>query len=494
MLVLVLISVSLALSYAVLRWQGTAVQIEGNSGLGLSARQAALSGVAVGLKKMHESTWSGVDTTLAGYLGPNCRFEVRFTTGDPSLAPSRPDYAEYPYRVTLTSTGYAEDPADPQRKASYRVRAVARLVPRKLADAPSPWPAITSNTLYQYKKDGTVTLAVPCRIRGPIRSYGKWAFPAEYAWSSTVQTQYFKDLNQMRLAGQPDCRPFDSTIALRYAKQNDTDLISLLNKTLDIPTADLTDEGPTDWVHPGEVKSYRIYPGGKVYQVPSLSQSLWYSTWEPDPINNPLGIYYRCGGLDLYDNVTIRGTVVLKGSNADLHLFGRNIRLQAVDLPPVYPGSQPVQLPLVVAQDDIHIVNARGGEIMGLLAAWDRFEIGPDGQEDFNLAMNCRIVCRNMTIHGRTEWLPPLRWSSWWTAQLTAFQAQRESGIPYFPDWLKSAARLDYVPRIVIQPESRAVTYHYPWKNPAEAIYVPHPDDGGLRWELVDWVDNPPSN
>jgi hypothetical protein len=59
--VLGVISITLALSYAMLRSQVTSVQIQSNLDRRNAARQAAYAGVSAALRAMHQSSWGGVD-------------------------------------------------------------------------------------------------------------------------------------------------------------------------------------------------------------------------------------------------------------------------------------------------------------------------------------------------------------------------------------------------------------------------------------------------
>ncbi|MBN2023934.1 MAG: hypothetical protein JW809_14215 [Pirellulales bacterium] len=131
MLVLVLISVTLAVSYAVLRTQGTTQQIRQNADLQAAARQAALAGLSVALQKMHgdPNDWVGADASFSQSLGSEQGFTVEYATGDPLLSQTAP---EYPYRVTVTSTGYAQDPSDAARVVYHAARAVVQLIPREV--------------------------------------------------------------------------------------------------------------------------------------------------------------------------------------------------------------------------------------------------------------------------------------------------------------------------------------------------------------------------
>jgi hypothetical protein len=41
----------------------------------------------------------------------------------------------------------------------------------------------------------------------------------------------------------------------------------------------------------------------------------------------------------------------------------------------------------------------------------------------------------------------------------------------------------------VVKPNPTAVRYHWHnWNNP---VFVADPSDGGLRWELLEWTENP---
>ena len=122
-LVMVIIALSLAVSYSMLRTQTTALDLNNNSARQVDARHAAVTGISIAMHKMSAANWSGVTSTVSGNISPQESYLVTYTTGDTSLTPGSADYAEYPYRVTLLSTGYAVDPADSARRATHRVRA-----------------------------------------------------------------------------------------------------------------------------------------------------------------------------------------------------------------------------------------------------------------------------------------------------------------------------------------------------------------------------------
>ena len=143
LMVLLLLSLTLGLSYAAMRSMSTSGMIQRNSDRRASARQAAITGLSMALKKMRCNDWAGVDTSLSGSLNSTDTFLVTYTTGDPRLSTSD---TNQPYRVTLLSTGYSADPEQTQAVAIYRVRAIVGLIPRKLADEPTDWTDRSSTT------------------------------------------------------------------------------------------------------------------------------------------------------------------------------------------------------------------------------------------------------------------------------------------------------------------------------------------------------------
>ena len=191
-IVLLLIAVALATSYSAMRSQTVALNIRQNALLGVSARQAALTGLTAGLREMHSPDWSGTDTIFARSLGANEGFQVQFVAGDRDLTEADADYGNLPYRVTLEVKGTAWDPSDARRVSEHRIRAVARLVPRAMPSEPSDWSSMEGHTFYQ-TADNATTLDLPCRIDGKVRFQGKLQLGRHYpddwnAWFTIFTT------------------------------------------------------------------------------------------------------------------------------------------------------------------------------------------------------------------------------------------------------------------------------------------------------------------
>ena len=104
------------------------------------------------------------------------------------------------------------------------------------------------------------------------------------------------------------CSPFSGPLALG---ENNTDAhtLSLLADELSTTVnATVTNSTNTPLDHPGNVQEYQLYPGGPVYAVPRIAATLSNQTIEPDPVNNPLGVY-RDNGQDssIYADTKFQG-------------------------------------------------------------------------------------------------------------------------------------------------------------------------------------------
>jgi len=475
LMVLLMLSLTVGLCYAAVRSRFTASVIQRNADRLASARQAALTGMTLGLKKIHSSDWSGVNTSLSGALGKNESYLLTFTAGDSRLAADDP---EQPYRVTLLSKGYAADPDNPASIAIYQIRAVVRLIPRRLAPQPSDWVRMQNFTVFQTRRED-VEIDIPCRFTGPAKFQKKLRIARNYPNYNSARTRYLSDLNQMRLNGQGDYRPFTGPVYLPKSEQETTYYNLLVNSGAEIVDS-LSQEAVTDWTKPSTLISYRIYPGGPQYTVQPLPDSLQSTTLQPDTAVNPLGIFYRDGSLTLNSDVTIVGSVFCRD---EVRFSGTNIVIQPVALPPLHGTSSPLRLAAISSQNTT-VKAGGGGQVTGLLAVFDTFLI-EKGSEKMTFSLAGRLVTRRLFIKERSQW-DTLDWEAYYNyflLQLTWPPAYSE---PYFPKLMAQFERSP-VPKLVFQPENTAVTYH--WANSYNPIFVPHPDDGGLRWNLLSWSE-----
>jgi hypothetical protein len=118
-----------------------------------------------------------------------------------------------------------------------------------------------------------------------------------------------------------------------------------------------------------------------------------------------------------------------------------------------------------------------------------KYHVQQSGVSGTTLAHNGKVFCRKLALEGRNEWVHS---ESWWQERLTEFLNQwLTAGVtpnPYFPEYLRSRS-LPPEPLTVIKSASTPVTYH--WHNWTGPLFVPHQNDGGLRWNLIDWRENP---
>jgi type II secretory pathway pseudopilin PulG len=488
-IVLAILSITLALSYSVMRTQVTAVQIQNNAGRRAEARQAAQAGVSAAMRRMHQADWSGADSSFSGSLGANSGYSVTFSTGDSSLVEGDPDYDQWPYRVTISSTGYAADPADANLRAEHTVRVVMQLVRRQRAAQPGGWLIPQAYTVYQWKPDADYSvnnrfvLEYPARISGRVRLQGRLDLCVDYPEHSLSRERLLSDLNLKRTLGLGDKRPLTGRVDLPYAYTSAATL-SLLTVNSAATTLDAAQSTACDFNLATGATTYRLYEGGREYTAVDVGSVLQNVTLEADPETNPLGIFYHVGRVDIHNNVTIRGTLIVVGeSAASLYIDGTNVLLEGGNLPALEGASQPVQLPAVISHDDLRILAGASVVINGMAIVDDEFEVAQANQSSIDFRLNGRMICGELIVHGRNEWDQS---ATWYQTRHTEFLLL-ELVYLYYPNYLETFG-LNPTPKIVLQGPTTATSYHWP-SSDADPLLVPHANDDALVWELVEWRD-----
>ena len=102
---------------------------------------------------------------------------------------------------------------------------------------------------------------------------------------------------------------------------------------------------------PTTLTTYRIYPGGKMYNVTALPSSISNTTLMPDPVNNPLGIYVSSSAVSIGSNVTITGTMICGG---DVNITGSGVVINSLSMLPMSGTTTPVRLPAVVTSGSFY--------------------------------------------------------------------------------------------------------------------------------------------
>ncbi len=487
LVVMLLLSITLALSYASVRSQYTGLLIHQNAQRRGSARHAAMVGMTMAIKSMHQESWVGVDNAISGTLSENEGYTATFTTGDPSLSEGDPDYDDYPYRVTVVSTGYVIDSDNPARTSQYQIQAVLQLIPRALSDEPDGFEDLSNYSLCQ-SRSGHAYVNTPVRIAGAVRLRDRLHLGDHLDWSSAARWRYFDDLREAAEAGEPDYRPFNGPVTYPYSSQSSTTR-SLLSGALGVEERDGSSSTEFAWPDDDLSQPYRLYPGGKEYSPQVVSVILDEVTLEPDPLDNPLGIFVRSGWLLIGHDVSIRGTLVTTGYfYSSVFIGGSDVELLPHDLPPVEGEDRAVRLPGIVSGDDLYLYGSADLTATGLLLAADDFEIYREDQDDIALSLSGTAVCKDIELWERTDW-DHSEW--WWDARWEEFDEQlgESDSIDDFPEWLEIHYGLKREPQIVIEAEAEPPRYH--WYNPENPLFAVHPDDDGLRWNLIRWNENP---
>lgn len=474
--VLGLISIAMALSYTMLRSQATTLKIQENTQRRGDAREAAMSGLMAAMGHMHQADWTGIGSTLAGRLSPAQTYTVSYATGDPRLTPSHAEFNDWPWRVTLTVTGFATGDQGGVT-STHGLRAVVRFVPKGLSTTTPDWPQMRQFTVYQHDVADFV-MNIPGRIEGPVWMQGKLEQSESYPATHSSRRRYLSDLNLMRNSGRGDYRPFGGPVYWRDIQSATS--VDLLTQALAVPAQKINQKTAANWNHPGPLASYQLYPGGEQYAIPRLGQTLEDTSLVPDPQKNPLGIVVREGSVEVRGNVSVVGQLI---ATQDIFISGTNVRITPPDLPSPLSTGEAVHLPVLLAGDDVRVFSGAAAALQGAVLAWDDAEIRK-GTEDTQFTLRGNVVSKQFILGPRTEWEYG---SSTWSTLYGLFQWQLNSQPQLvFPDFISPLGRKP-APKIILAPDTTPHIDHFPL--PGQPVYAPGTGDAGLRWELIDFKD-----
>lgn len=487
LVVLALLAITLTVSYAMVRSQVSSVQVQANQNRAADAQQAAMTGIAVGLRRMHDSDWGGIEETPSGQLDDNVFYSVQYKTGDPSLESGDPDFALYPYRVTVISTGTATDPGDANVVSSHRIQVVVQLVPRKLSPALADWSEGSPYTFYQWKttSNSLAQIELPVRIEGKVRFQSELKFCNDQPADTSAKQRLLDDLLAWYEQTGVDQRPFNGQIDLPF-DLTDNDTRQLLESDLGLTLNDKSADDNFEPAHPGSYDQYQLYPGGEVYDIETFYFWLTDEAFQPDPKANPLGLFQRSGRTFIQDNVSIQGTLIVgRFWNADLNINGSNVNWSSYTLPVTLEDGIPIELPAAYVAGDLTVGAYAQAALTGVFAADDDFEVASGDQEAVSCQLDGHLLCNDLKIRSRDQWEQT---ESWWQLKLVEFLAQLTiplTSVDHFPQWLEQKYGLDPQPKITIRPRTETVNVH--WMDFGQPLFVPHEDDDGLMWEVVDW-------
>ena len=99
------------------------------------------------------------------------------------------------------------------------------------------------------------------------------------------------------------------------------------------------------------------------------------------------------------------------------------------------------------------------------------------------------VFCKKLSLDGRSSWVQnQTNWQSAYSAWNGTLIKLGQNW--YFPGWLnnnRSAWGIYLTPRLIFSATPAGVTNHVP--DFSQPIYVPHSEDGGLRWDVVKWQE-----
>lgn len=305
--------------------------------------------------------------------------------------------------------------------------------------------------------------------------------------SGSPRARLLRDFEAMRVAGQGDFRPFSGPVNAPLSLTSDRER-RLLESDSNVKLNNIsTASGTAPVTHPGNVTSYRLYPGGRVYSPTQLSTSISNVSFAPNVQTNPLGLVKCQSQLVVNNNVTIQGTLLVydAGSSGRVELRGTGIKIAPLSLPSLYGDSTVYQLPSVIARDDVEVYSKSSSSLGGLVMAWDDLQCF-QGKQSTEMSVTGQVIAGELQIEARDEWDQS---SSWWDSRHKEFLAQLGTVTPivHFPAWLQANHGLDYQPKLTIQPDPSNVSYH--WHDWSKPLFEAHPADGGLRWNLLEWRD-----
>lgn len=485
--VLGLLTITLALSYALLRTQATTGLIARNSSRMLDARLAAEAGLAAALHQMHEDNWAGVGSQLSAPVDSYSSYLVEYTTGDAALTAGSADYEEFPFRVTITSTGTATDPLQPSLKTTYRLQAVTQLVRRALRGNPTNWNNYLQPTVYQWSTQ-EAHLNFPLRIEGATTFLGRLRLGTSYPGTLSTRDRYLTDLNFLRGASGDDNRPLSGNVTLGTSSQF-SDVVASLSSSLGLTVNYTSATTATPFTRPGSVTSYQLYPGGKSYSIPSINTTYGGSpsnlTLSGDPVTNPLGVFRAEGQLTLGNNVSVTGTLLAGDSSADIRVTGTGVSLTGRNLPSLEGNGTRYQLPAILSGDDFRLVDSCQVSVRGLALIWDEFELSY-GSHNQALDFRGRLVTAKFLGRGRDTWD---LLDTFWDLERLSYQVQyrgpeSQTSVTSFPEWMRQRYNFDYrAPKLSLRPNTDGVQYQ--WQDWSQSVYVKASGDTGLKWNLI---------
>lgn len=420
MVVMVAISISVVLTLAFTRAQTTNLQIHHNTKGREAARRAAETGAAVALRKIHSADWAGVGTSLSSTIGSvgsgETSYSVTMAPIDSSHINPLPDDA--PLYLVLRSTGRWQSQTDVNDHVERTVELIVHLQPRvpgrtvSAGDSasaddtvpnPGDYDSIQQYSLFAKSGGKSLILDPEDRIDGNIWLYDALKLYGDPSWSSTVRDEFLTSVGEKFVSGNTISHPHPLAGQITFRSSPSSATTADLQK-LHVPwtTTSQTPSVPT--VDFSAWTTYQLYEGGPTYQAQAVGSYLESVVLRPTA-DNPLGIFYRAGSVQLDDNVTIQGTLVATGT---IIITGEGVRLCAFNW--MGASGQPLainsalwpRLPAVVA-DEVAIDRDIRTAIEGAVVVRNSLN-GAGGDFEYLSSLNLNITGTAVSTPTQQPW------------------------------------------------------------------------------------------
>ncbi|WP_339730385.1 hypothetical protein [uncultured Gimesia sp.] len=343
-LVMFALSMSMVLTYSFIQTQSVLTQISENGSRRDLAMNAARAGIAEALNRMNSLDWAGANDQIVRDFQSDSdgtsTYRVSFQAPGDSLSSV--------LELEIHSLGVWTSAENNNLRSEYQITAKVRLVPRLKGriilpgDSASATDQVANpgdfDLIRQYAlfaEEGKDSLILdPCdRIDGNLWLNERLIIYEDPDWKPSVRSSFLKDLGNRLVtfpAGSTNLsdasvhypHPIAGNITFYQSPKNSVqDDLEELNVSWSTTAQELTIPSLDE----SHFSSYRLYAGGPEYQAVSLSSTLYNVTLKPTP-ENPLGIFYRNGNLNVYDNVIVQGTLVVKNK---LQFQGKGIYITA---------------------------------------------------------------------------------------------------------------------------------------------------------------------
>ncbi|QDV54043.1 hypothetical protein [Gimesia fumaroli] len=401
-LVMFALSMSLVLTYSFIQTQSVLTQISENGARRDLAMNAARAGMNDALNRLNTLEWGGVnDQYLREFQSDSdgtSTYNISFQAPNDSL--------NSVLELEVHSLGVWTSAENNNLRSEYQITAKVQLVPRlkdrailpgdsasatDQATNPGDYDEISQYALFAEEGRDSLILD-PCdRIDGNLWLNDELVLYEDPNWNSSVRSIFLQDLGN-RLVTFPDGSTSLSDASLQYPhpiagnitfyhspsssiQQDLADLKINWSMTVEKPAIPSSDTS--------KFSTYQLYAGGPEYQAVSVSSSLYNETLRPTP-ENPLGIFYRNGSINIFDNVVIQGTLIAKNKiffrGKGIHLTAFNWK-DATGEPLVSDADRWPRLPTVIA-DDIDFERDTQTTIEGAVVCHDDLS-GAGGSVDF---------------------------------------------------------------------------------------------------------------